>query len=97
ALVKARLSAFRHDEAEVPVAAAVEDRDLLAGRVAEDDELLSRGALEPQARLLDTHRLDRLPRRGGAHDPRAGAGRRGGLGPLLGRGTGLADRHAGSP
>src|ERR1700693_3914521 len=54
--VKTPPSAFRRDQAEVPVAAPVDNGDPLVGRVPEHKELLA-GSVQPQARLLDAHRL----------------------------------------
>src|SRR4029077_13463058 len=76
-------SAFRHDQAEVPVAAPVDDRDPLVGRVPEYQEVLA-GGLQSQARLLDAHRLGRLALLPAAHDPLAGPGPGGRSGGLFG-------------
>src|ERR1700693_3765216 len=56
--VKTPPSAFRHDQAEVPVAAPVDNRDPLVRRVPEHQELLA-GSVQAQSRLLDAHRLGR--------------------------------------
>src|SRR6202162_2358161 len=73
--VKTPPSAFRHDQAEVPVAAPVDNGDPLVGRVPEHKELLA-GSVQPQARLLDAHRLGRQALLTAAHDPLAGPGPR---------------------